>query len=234
MSPCHQSLIEHGLVPNAALLRLNSSVRVPPSFELAAPWNLPSRLFQFPLRLTNDGVEMSTPDLAEHPFVRHVSRLLNQGLETQISAAHATSMWWHAVDLAIAGRFDDLIRTRDFTTDYHIAGAISFCLQHGGDDENVAALSTRKARTMMRELGFDEPGDRQSFIRNLSKPAMLKPDVGTQRCPIANPGLKAPDFAWALIHGIEDGHFTTRVKGDLQWSTTGRDFHAGVSFGLLL
>ncbi|MGV1793626.1 hypothetical protein [Rhizobium sp. A37_96] len=44
-------IVEKGFAPNLALLDINNSLSVPHGFELHEPWNLPSRLFRFPIEV---------------------------------------------------------------------------------------------------------------------------------------------------------------------------------------
>src|SRR3546814_3272019 len=41
-------IIAAGFAPNGFVLDINEALDVPRDFPLSAPWNLPSRLFQFP------------------------------------------------------------------------------------------------------------------------------------------------------------------------------------------
>lgn len=44
-----EALVRHGFVANAYLLSINGGLSVPRHIDLPPPWNLPSRLFQFPI-----------------------------------------------------------------------------------------------------------------------------------------------------------------------------------------
>ena len=75
-----ETLVAAELVPNTYILDLNGSLTVPHTMELPAPWNLPSRLFRFPVvvtRRSEDGtrrIMLRHPQLAAHPFVQQVYR----------------------------------------------------------------------------------------------------------------------------------------------------------------
>src|SRR3546814_12151144 len=71
-------IIAAGFAPNGFVLDINEALDVPRDFPLSAPWNLPSRLFQFPIeviRAEQDEprkIGLRHPLLAAHPFVQHV------------------------------------------------------------------------------------------------------------------------------------------------------------------
>src|SRR3546814_2121119 len=44
-------IIAAGFAPNGFVLDINEALDVPRDFPLSAPWNLPSRLFQFPIEV---------------------------------------------------------------------------------------------------------------------------------------------------------------------------------------
>ena len=75
-------LVAKGFAPNLVVLDINHALDVPHGFELSAPWNLPSRLFRFPIEVCRpDGdqprkIGLRHPLLANHPYVRHVEALL--------------------------------------------------------------------------------------------------------------------------------------------------------------
>lgn len=118
------ALIEHELVPNAFILDLNHGLTVPYEMELEYPWNLPSRMFQFPIEVTDDGprrIGLVHPLLVDHPYVQHVQALLGTEIDPN-GAPNAygyskcdTALWWHAVDLICAGMWKELLETQRFT-----------------------------------------------------------------------------------------------------------------------
>src|SRR3546814_18461236 len=81
-------IIEAGLAPNGFILDLNSGLSVPRGFELPAPWNLPSRLFRFPIEVCKPRgdrprtIGLRHPGLAEHPFVQSVAPALGVAPDT--------------------------------------------------------------------------------------------------------------------------------------------------------
>lgn len=80
-------IVERGLAASTYLLDLNRSLSVPHDFPLSNPWNLPSRLFRFPIEVSAGHGEKSRriglmhPFLADHPFVRHVEEVLGIALD---------------------------------------------------------------------------------------------------------------------------------------------------------
>ncbi len=74
-------LLKSGLVLSEYVLDLNHNLNVPWKLSLPAPWNLPSRLFQFPIEVSEpvDGqrrIGLMHPLLKDHPWVQHVEREL--------------------------------------------------------------------------------------------------------------------------------------------------------------
>lgn len=128
-------IVERGLAASTYLLDLNRSLSVPHDFPLSLPWNLPSRLFRFPIEVsaghdeTSRRVGLMHPLLADHPFVRHVEEMLGIALDpggapNVYGVSNAlTGLWWHAVDLVSAGQWRALLETRCFTTDEDMARA---------------------------------------------------------------------------------------------------------------
>ena len=66
-------LVAKGFAPNLVVLDINRALDVPHGFTLPAPWNLPSRLFRFPIEACPpDGdqprkIGLRHPLLADHP-----------------------------------------------------------------------------------------------------------------------------------------------------------------------
>lgn len=236
-----ERLIEAGFAPNGYILDINHTLTVPHTFDLPAPWNLPSRLFRFPIEVSQPRkdyprrIGLMHPDLAEHPFVRHVEATL--GIELERDGAPddygvsktRTALWWHAVDLVSAGHWRELLATSDFTTPGDIFGAIAYGLRYSGHDEDRkrnGILSTQDARTIMDELGATEPTSRAATIREFSEPRSCKSDGKTEHWPINGRASSREDEAWAFIFGIEDGWFEYDRAGHLGWSERGRDRYA--------
>lgn len=237
-SPCPDELGERliacGLVPNSFVLDLNQTLSVPRDMELPPPWNLPSRLFQFPIEVSKGPPEqpriigLMHPMLSAHPFVVHVETLLDMTLSPGGAPnRHGyslcdTALWWHAVDLVSAGSWRALLDTRQFTTDDDIIGAVSFgCRYTLERDARKPLLTTKDARTMLRTAGSTEPAQRTANLRQFTAPMPCKSDDGPERWPINTCGMEPSEVAWGMIHGIEDGWFSYR-SGHLEWSARGR------------
>jgi len=238
------ALVENGLAPSLGLLDINTSLSVPHGFDLPAPWNLPSRLFKFPIEVCCPEGErprklgLRHPLLADHPYVRHVEAAL--GFEIARDGApnrHGyssgpTARWWHAVDLVSAGKWRDLLATREFTERACIMNAVTFGCRYSRHDDKKAAgyITTAEAREIMREIGATEPGERGRAIRSFSAPSVCRQEKGAEHWPINTGRQCAEDAAWGMIFGIEDGWFRYDRSGFLQWSELGRErYTAGES-----
>lgn len=239
-----EALIEKGFAPNGFVLDLNHSLTVPYEMELPAPWNLPSRLFRFPIEVceaTKDRprrIGLMHPLLGEHPFVQRVAAEL--GIELDPNGApnaygvskQRTGLWWHAVDLVSAGMWRELLETRRFTTDDDIAGAVCYGMDYSPhDSERDGHISTAEAREIMAAIGAEEPEDRTALLLDMADPRPCEQEKGQVRWPI-NSGYDtdAETRAWGRIFGIESGWFARDRGGFLQWTQTGRDrFAAGDS-----
>lgn len=237
-------IIEQGFAPNDFILDLNGSLTVPAAFELPAPWNLPSRLFRFPIEVCKPSgdrprsIGLHHPDLAAHPFVQHVEAALGFKLDPNGApneygyTSSKNARWWHAVDLVSAGEWRALLDTAHFTTPRNIFNAVCYGLRYSAHDEEGRKrnghLSTAEARAIMAELGADEPTDRAAIIRELSKPSPCNPEgkKGGEHWPINGNHSSAEDHAWSFIFGIEDGWFEYDRSGFLNWSQKGRDRYA--------
>lgn len=235
-----EQIIAAGFAPNDSILDLNGGLDVPHGFALPAPWNLPSRLFQFPIEVCKARgdrprtIGLRHPDLAAHPFVQHVEAALGFKLDPNGAPnEHGYSTcsafrWFHAVDLVTAGQWRALLETSDFTTTRSIFNAVDFGLRYSDHREGGKRhghLSTIEARQIMDELGATEPDDRASIIRELGKPSAVNPEgkKGGEHWPINGKASSPEDQAWAFIFGIEDGWFEYDRAGFLQWSVKGRD-----------
>jgi len=232
-----QALIRHGFVASDYLLSINGGLSVPRHIDLPAPWNLPSRLFQFPIETCQheDGIHIGLlhPALADHPFVKQIEATLGITLDPKGAPnAHGyskqeTGQWWHAVDLISAGEWQALLATRHFTTDTDIARAVAFGLTYSHHDaKRMGHITTGEARQIMAAIAAPEPASRRTGILSLSRPLPCKPDKGAEHWPINHPALPADTLAWALIHGIEDGWFAYDRAGFLHWTAQGRERYA--------
>jgi len=231
-------IVERGLAASTFLLDINRSLAVPRDFPLPYPWNLPSRLFHFPIEVSADNgdgtrhIGLMHPLLAAHPFAQHVEATLGLKLDAHgapnvygISQAR-TGQWWHAVDLVIAGQWRALLDTREYTTAEDIARAVAYGLTYSRHDgKPTGYLSPLAARAIMAAIDTHEPASRRG-IMSFSTPSACMPDTGTVQWPVNYPGLPANDVAWALIHGIEDGWFAHDRSGFLHWTEQGRERYA--------
>lgn len=233
-------IIAAGFAPNGFVLDINGALDVPRDFPLSAPWNLPSRLFQFPIeviRAEQDEprkIGLRHPLLAAHPFVQHVERAL--GIEIArdgVTNRHGYSnrvhsLWHHAVDLISAGKWRELLATQEFTEPRNIFNAVVYGLRYSDHADRKASgrISTVEARQIMREMGATEPTDRAALLRSFSAPSPCQQERGAEHWPINLHGPCAEDKAWSFIIGIEDGWFSYDRSGHLQWSPMGRDRYA--------
>jgi hypothetical protein len=235
------AIIKAELAPSDFLLDLNGSLSVPNGFPLPSPWNLPSRLFRFPIEVSRSEkgqsrkIGLMHPDLAAHPFVQHVEKLLGFEIPREgITNAYGYTergkgAWWHAVDLISAGQWRALLDTQDFTDCHSIFGAIVYGCRYSHHDEKAGRgyISTGDARQIIREIGGTEPVDRSSTIRRFTAPSLCQQDSGSEHWPInVGRGIGAELEAWAMIHGMEDGWFAHDRSGFLQWTRIGRDRYA--------
>jgi hypothetical protein len=228
-------------IPSDYVLGLNGSLMVPVGMELPAPWDLPSRVFRFPITVgaaAEDGTRrfgLMHPLLGDHPFVRRVEAELGVTLDPEgtpnehgFTKAH-TALWWHAVDLVSSGHWRDLLETRQFTTSEDIAGAVAYGLDYSSYEDKRARghITTSEARIIMGEIGYAEPAERLPILRQLSEPSACASEKGTVRWPINNGGgMDAGSRAWSRIFGIEAGWLKHDAAGFLQWTTLGRDAYA--------
>jgi hypothetical protein len=228
-------------MPSDYVLDLNRTLTVPADMELAAPWDLPSRMLRFPITVSKaaeDGTRrfgLMHPLLADHPFVRRVQADLGVALAPEGAANEFgvfethRALWWHAVDLISSGHWRDLLETRQFTTPEDIAGAVAYGLDYSSyeDGHGCGHISVAEARTIMGAIGYGEPADRLAVLRQLSAPSPCSSDKGTVRWPV-NSGrdMDAVSRAWARIFGIEAAWLKHDAAGFLQWTPLGRDAYA--------
>jgi hypothetical protein len=195
------------------------------------PWNLPSRLFQFPMQTLRgpDNVRriaLRHPLLAEHPLVREI---VAKGYE--LSPADecvndcGTPMnlidngeWWHAVDL-ISSHYNGLLKTRQFTTDLDIFAAVAFRCEYPAGKGSLTTL-VKEMREVLDVLGSNEPGDCESPVRDLF--ASPKAAADTIQAHFTIKCERSESLAWAYIHSIENGWFTCK-KRFLTWSRKGTE-----------
>lgn len=234
-------LIDAGFARNTYLLDTNHALSIPADFSLPAPWDLPSRLFQYPIEVhppTDDlprQIGLRHPFLADHPFVKHVESVLavaipRDPVRNQWGYSSArTAQWWHAVDLISEGHWHGLIDTAQFTTPANIFRSIIFGLRYSSQQDDRSRngyLALRDARTMMSFLGATEPSDRTTIVRTLCAPTLNSTDRKTEHWPVNTGGTCAEDNAWAVIIGLEDGWLAYDRAGFLEWSDSGRARYA--------
>jgi hypothetical protein len=230
-------LLERGLAPSRYVLDINRHLTVPHEMVLPPPWNLPSRLFRFPIEIGDakkDGtrsIGLMHPMLRDHPFVQRVAAELGTELDPNgVPNSYGVSgqkvgLWWHAVDLVLAGKWRELIETRRFTTEEDIAGAVTFGLCHSL--ENACILSVAEARELMRAIGASEPEDRVGLLLSMNPPKACREEKGTAYWPLnSSPETDIVSQAWSRVLGIESGWFAYDRSGFLQWSQNGRDRYA--------
>jgi hypothetical protein len=233
-----EALIKAGLVPNAFVLDLNRTVTVPRDLQMPYPWNLPSRLFSFPIEVsdrTEDGsrrIGLLHPLLADHPFVKHVETTLNiqldrEGAPNEYGYSKAgLGTWWHAVDLITTGHWRDLLETAQFTTAEDIARAAAHGMTyspHEGKKRN-GHISTAEAREIMATLDAPEPTDRDNILEEyFMAPSPVKSEKGVESWPVNHMARDQYANAWGYIFGIEAGWFAYDRAGYLGWTKIGRD-----------
>jgi hypothetical protein len=233
-------LIAQGFVHNDYLLDLNGTLESPPSERTERPWNLPSRLFRFPIEISkrwpdgNRRIGLVHPELVDHPLVQRVAPALetigltldpaggpNQYGYTRVRIG----TWWHACDLGGEGMWTELFETRRFTTDDDIVRAVVHRLDYSGK------TGTAQARSVLRQLGVPEPADREDALRLLMRPSSTKPDGGGTHWPLNQVFSADPAaVAWGRVHGLEAGWFVYQSKF-LQWSERGRSIWDAVNRG---
>lgn len=242
------ALVAKGLAHNHCLLDINKTLTVPPDINLDYPWNLPSRMFQFPLRVIADpdGVRrifLAHPLLADHPFVQRVAGLgftiETKGFLNQASVPISSDpyQWHHAVDLACAGKWTELLDTQRFTTKKFMFDALSFVLCY--TKLNGKPITTKEARRIMKALQAGPQPQLQEAIFLFAEPRPCRQDSGKVIYPInvkyGNRTTEENDddqacqrFAeqvcWAYIVAIEAGWFS--VQGNhLFWSEAGMNHY---------
>lgn len=208
-----RAIIAAGFAHN--VYQLDSNGPTVPRIE-AAPWNLPSRLFTFPLvhnapRRLPDGkttprtIALKHPLLRDHPGVQHVAATLGIEIgEDQDGFAFGSGrngQWHHAVDL-IDRDWRGLLATRQFTTDGDIARAVAFALRSKG------RLSLKDARSVLAAIDCQQP---DAATLDAAFAALDRTDYmhEKRRCRPLNwqRGTGWAVEAWATIVGIERGAF---------------------------
>jgi hypothetical protein len=235
-----EQLLAQGLAPSAYVLDLNRTISPPHDFELAAPWNLPSRMFRHPIEtnaasVDRDGtvhprtIGLMHPLLAQHPWVIEAEKRL--GIKLDHNGAPnpygytntRNALWWHSVDLISAGMWRELLDTRQFTTDDDIVGAVAYGLDYGPHDGRKAGrahLTVAEAQQILKAIGAAMPKD-GSVIEALRGVQLseFKGENGKPQRAINWPHDSSRlARTWARVAGIERGWFKTDRGGFLKWT----------------
>ena len=232
-------LRDYGLCTAYSLQSDHTHIGLRDSATLPQPWNLPSRLMQFPVSMAApiDGrprrLGVRHALLAQHPFVQQIEQALGFQLEpcgipNRYGIRNDHGQWHHAVDLVCAYQWRQLIETRDLTTDDSIAGAVGFGLDHSDyRSSRKGYLTTTEARAIMAAIGEDEPTDATALLRIFAAPVLSSQGENKKGWPI-NTRFDAGSSprAWGRIIGIEYGWFDYDRAGFLQWAETGRARYA--------
>jgi hypothetical protein len=233
-----ETLMQTGLVPNVFILDLNYTLTVPSDMQMPYPWNLPSRLFSFPIEVSNQAEDGSRrigllhPLLADHPFVKHVEATLDvqlnrDGAPNEYGYSKAgLGMWWHAVDLITTGHWRDLLETAQFTTAEHIARAVAHGMTYSPQEgkKRNGHLSTVEAREIMAFLKMPEPAAQDSITREcFMPPSSVRSEKGVESWPVNEIAQGRYPNVWGHILEIEAGWFAYDRAGYLGWTKIGRD-----------
>lgn len=215
--PLAERLIAAGLAPNDSVLAITRALAVPDGSSLPAPWNLPTRLFQWPIDYEPGTPEepgrlrLRHPALAEHPGVRAIRALIPEPEHWDDTAAPGDALTWnHAVDLMTPRLWPELIATRRFVDDGMIASALAFALLSPGLTRGTRERWTLAlARTVMRHLDAPEPADRSRAL--LAGDGLWPARIESHVAPNIRP--RGAAAAWLTIHGIEDGYLAYAKSG---------------------
>lgn len=221
-----QRIIAAGFAANECMLNINCAIQMSNDFQPGQPWDMPSRLFRFPIATDScdggKGVKVSLlhPLLAEHPFVRHVEETLGIAIEPDDSTVGAEmGLWWHAIDMVEHGCIDALNETRRFTSSRCVYRAVALHLNY--KPRKGATGGTKYARDVLDLFASQPPGDRVGCIRRLMEPS---PCAG--RVPVnTGPTIASEDAPWALIFAIEDGWVKHDASGFARWTEKGREMY---------
>lgn len=231
-------LLRSGLVRARYTFTGETSLQVPTDMVLLAPWNLPSRMFRFPIEMTRP--EGDHPRrfglmhllLGDHPFVRRVESVLGITLDPAGApnqhgySKSRLALWWHAADLIRDGLWERLLDTREFSNTDNIVRAVEFGLHYHNKDKTEGKrrnLTTQDARRILQILGVAEPSPRPLLKDVFSAPSAIAEDKKTTRWAI-NHSFRATSeqLTWGTIHALETGTFKHDKGGYLQWSERGR------------
>jgi hypothetical protein len=132
------------------------------------------------------------------------------------------------VDLVGAGLWEDLLRTRQFTTDRDIVRAVAYGLDYGpyeGKRSGKAHLTTREARAILAAIGADEPSNPgpDDALRVANFHEGQGPEGKPQRSIHWMHGPGDIANAWGRIIGLERGWLKTDRSGHLKWTDAAKE-----------
>lgn len=192
--------------------------------DRAAPWNAPSRLFQFPYRFRRAKGE-GTVIAVKHPLLRDHPHVLAIAERTGFPVVDdgrggGDGAWQHAIDLCTDEHWRTLLALQHFTSAVAIGGAVAFAVRY-------RKLALAQAKAILAAMGCPEPHDRSAAVLATIRRDEHKDEKGRTTRPInlfpAHPEALARGWeAWLLIHGREDRIFLFR--GDhLEWAPRATD-----------
>lgn len=238
IDPIGEALTSLGIVRGSALLDMDECLMVPHAFKLGHPWNLPSRLFIFPIGVTKCRAReqrqlyLLHPELRPHPFVEWIEQKLNVEILSD-PPANADSMitasdrqWQHALDLVTTGEIEGLHNTRRFTTDAHIFRAVVLALvRHGPSRARPNPLfDVHAARLLLTLSGVPEPARHMLDLASCVQPPKPQHIRSFTTHWLVEAGHNPPEkIAWAIIRMIELGYVFYDFNGYLEWSELGKE-----------
>lgn len=205
-----------------------------------APWDLPSRLFAFPIEFVErDRIEadeslllLNHPEVGEHPYVLEVEHKLGIKIAweplDEFGRDRGDHLWFHAVDLCTDEHFRGLIETLQFTDRANVMRAVIHALGYG-------TLSPANARELLSAIESAEPVGRSAKLlagkgietveitANNSGKALKPPYKSRPSFPITRNKRDVEKEAWMLIHGIEDAWFSHDRSRGLVMSVAGME-----------
>jgi len=229
--PLGEKLVRLGFVANAYLLDINMAVQAHDAAEMPVPWSLPSRLMQFPIRVSVPShgaprrLTLTHPGLEAHPFVQWVEagigdRVPPPGADDPIVRGDGG----HALDLIAAGRWRDLLTTLAFTAPSCVAGRVSYGLSYPGNaGKGRGAITTCEARKILAAVCLEETvgGARPKDCLQPPRPCAGEPGAKARWPVNTRLSLNAGGSVWALVRGLEAGWLTYDRNGYIVWSPRG-------------
>ncbi|MBW6533184.1 hypothetical protein KZ820_20780 [Sphingomonas sp. RRHST34] len=232
-------LLELGLCTAYELTHEKTHIGARDCASLPSPWNLPSRLIQYPLDMTAPHgdvprrIALRHPALAGHPLVQQIADATGvevepYGLSNRHGIRNDYGEYHHAVDLICEFQWRELLETRAFTTEDSIASAVTHGLSSSPHDRNRKGyLAPSEARQIMAAIDAPEPENAAGLLQIFAAPALSNQGEGGKGWPInCLCGAERYSRAWAKIVGIERGWFAYDRAGFLQWAEEGRTRYA--------